>query len=489
MGRHMSAKCGLVLLGLIVSLAPGTLIAQGSKEGAAVRKAASSKRGYLGVGLAGNKVAYIGLGSPAEKAGVKSGDRITRIDGEKVSSQNDITAAISRKSAGDTVRMTLERGSAEREVTVTLGDADHATEERAAIQPSTRPAGPPWTKGSGAPPAQDRQCVALKLPDSAAHSDLYGVSFPDALNGWIVGAKGLCLRTTDGGDHWTRLNVDSKATLRAVQFHADGTGWVCGDGDPKAPPPRGLNCHFVSGRSDLAGTLLHTTDGGTTWTTVWLPTNFDVPSLAGTPRGAVVGTSGGDDHLDGDLRRVEQLDESFALSSTSAYRATFALAALNENRWIAVGSPVSVFFFSFTSSPLRSQSKCRILLSADSGKSWEPAKGSEGKGCLRGVASDGPKVAVAVGDGGQILRSEDGGKSWQQVARTGRDDLQAVACGAGGTLVAVGKKGTAVVSKDDGKTWKHLMVGTTADLRGLSATGKFFCLVGVNGAALRLLPD
>ena len=335
---------------------------QGPKGEAATRKAASSKRGYLGVALNGNTVAYIGLGLPAEKAGVKIGDGIIRIDGEKVASQKDITAAISRKSAGDTIRITLSRGIAEREVTVTLGDADHATDERAAIQPSTRPAGPPWTKGSGAPPTQDRQCVALKLPDSAAHSDLYGVSFPDALNGWIVGAKGLCLRTTDGGDRWTRLDLDSRATLRRPvprRRHGLGVwGW-----NPKAPSPLGLNCHFVSGRSALAGTLLHTTDGGTTWTTVWLPTNFNAPSLASTPRGAIVGTSGGDDHLDGDLRRVEQLDEGFMLSSTSAYRATFALAALNEDRWIAVGSPVSVFFFSFTSSPLRSQSKCRILWS------------------------------------------------------------------------------------------------------------------------------
>jgi photosystem II stability/assembly factor-like uncharacterized protein len=107
---------------------------------------------------------------------------------------------------------------------------------------------------------------------------------------------------------------------------------------------------------------------------------------------------------------------------------------------------------------------------------------------LRGVASHGPKVAVAVGDGGQILRSEDGGKNWQPVAYHGHDDLQAVACGADGTLVAVGKKGTAVISKDLGRTWKQWKVGTVVDLRAISAAGKFFYTVGVNGAVLRLSP-
>ena len=65
-------------------------------------------------------------------------------------------------------------------------------------------------------------------------ANLYGVSFIDALNGWIVGTNGLCLRTTDGGDHLTALNLASKATLRAVQFYGDGTA---GRVEMAIPPP------------------------------------------------------------------------------------------------------------------------------------------------------------------------------------------------------------------------------------------------------------
>jgi photosystem II stability/assembly factor-like uncharacterized protein len=260
-----------------------------------------------------------------------------------------------------------------------------------------------------------------------------------------------------------------------------------------------LNFHVVSDSAAIAGTLLHTTDGGTTWTTIWLPTNFDAPGLASTSHRVVVGTSGGGSgwkdgqftmHYDGDLQRFEQLDESLVLHATRAHRCTFALTALNDHRWIAVGSGIPIPFFLHPSrSPLRLQTECRILVSGDGGDTWEPAKGSEGKGCLRGVASHDPKVVVAVGDSGQILRSEDGGKNWKPVARNNREDFQAAACGTDGTLVAVGRKGAAAVSRDDGKTWKPLTLGIAADLRAISAAGKFFYVVGTGGTAIRLLPD
>ena len=199
-----------------------------------------------------------------------------------------------------------------------------------------------------------------------------------------------------------------------------------------------------------------------------------------------VGASGGAHHPDGDLIRV---DAEFKLRCVKAYRTALALAALGEGRWIAVGAPVSVGFFPPPTSPLYLQRRCRILFSADGGRTWEPARGSEGTGCLRGLAACGPKAAVAVGDAGQILRSEDGGESWQPVARDGVEDFLAAACGGDGLLAAVGRKGAAVVSKDGGKTWKRVSLAANDDLRAIGAAGKFFYVAGGNGAVLRLLPE
>ena len=72
-------NAGWFCLGLIVSLAPGTLVAPRAQGGGRDSESGIQPKAgdTLALGLNGNTVAYIGLGLPAEKAGVKKiGDRI-----------------------------------------------------------------------------------------------------------------------------------------------------------------------------------------------------------------------------------------------------------------------------------------------------------------------------------------------------------------------------------------------------------------------------
>lgn len=59
-------------------------------------------------------------GGPADKAGIEPGDVITKIDGRRVSDNDQLVVRIRAKAVGDTVRLTVERGGAERELTMTL---------------------------------------------------------------------------------------------------------------------------------------------------------------------------------------------------------------------------------------------------------------------------------------------------------------------------------------------------------------------------------
>jgi len=59
-------------------------------------------------------------GSPADKAGIKSGDVITKIDGRPVSRDEDLVVAIRAKAPGDTVTFTILRDGNEQTITVTL---------------------------------------------------------------------------------------------------------------------------------------------------------------------------------------------------------------------------------------------------------------------------------------------------------------------------------------------------------------------------------
>ena len=326
---------------------------------------------------------------------------------------------------------------------------------------------------------------AVALPQPAPERALHGIAFADARHGWIVGAQGFCAATTDGGAAWSLKETGSPATLRSVFFTEPARGWIGGDGDV-AGPSRGGIIHIVFTRPAHAGTLLRTRDGGATWTNIWLPTNFEIPCLASTDKRLVVGTSAGSDHLDGDLI-VYELGKTRLFCS--GYRSIFAVSPAGPEQWIAVGAPVSVGFTPAPPSPLYKERNARILRSRDDGKTWEPARGSEKRvnagRCLRGLAVKAGKLALAVGDGGEILRSEDGGDAWESVTSGTESGLTSVAWGDGPMVVAVGAKGTVLVSRDDGKTWAASTVPASPDLRALTCAGGQFWAAGGNGVLLR----
>lgn len=60
-------------------------------------------------------------GSPAQRAGIQPDDIITRINGDKVTTTNDLARIIGKKKVGDSVSFTVWREGQERSFTLTLG--------------------------------------------------------------------------------------------------------------------------------------------------------------------------------------------------------------------------------------------------------------------------------------------------------------------------------------------------------------------------------
>jgi putative serine protease PepD len=87
------------------------------------------KRAYLGVetspasltGADGARVARIVPGGPAEKAGIKQGDVITKVGGRPIRDPTDISAAIAGKSPGNTVTVEIRRNGLTEKIDVALG--------------------------------------------------------------------------------------------------------------------------------------------------------------------------------------------------------------------------------------------------------------------------------------------------------------------------------------------------------------------------------
>ena len=60
--------------------------------------------------------------SPAEKAGIKEGDIITKVDGTVLDDTNTLASVIAQKNPGDTVTLTIIRDGKEMSLSVTLGE-------------------------------------------------------------------------------------------------------------------------------------------------------------------------------------------------------------------------------------------------------------------------------------------------------------------------------------------------------------------------------
>jgi regulator of sigma E protease len=78
------------------------------------------------------EVREIEPGSMAEKVGIQPGDRLVAIDGERIESWEGFTREVAKRSPGEEISVTVERGATERTFTGELG-ADPAAPERALV--------------------------------------------------------------------------------------------------------------------------------------------------------------------------------------------------------------------------------------------------------------------------------------------------------------------------------------------------------------------
>ncbi len=80
----------------------------------------------------GALVSTVEKGSPADKAGLQSGDVIRQVDGKPIISSGDLPAVIGVAKPGDIVKLTVWRQGSAKELTATLGNANQKSTEVAA---------------------------------------------------------------------------------------------------------------------------------------------------------------------------------------------------------------------------------------------------------------------------------------------------------------------------------------------------------------------
>ncbi len=74
----------------------------------------------------GATITAVSSGSPAADAGLKAGDTVTAVDGEKVTSSLDLVRQVHSHSSGDTITVTYTRGGTSTDVKVKLASTPTA---------------------------------------------------------------------------------------------------------------------------------------------------------------------------------------------------------------------------------------------------------------------------------------------------------------------------------------------------------------------------
>ncbi|MBP1655677.1 MAG: hemagluttinin repeat-containing protein [Bacteroidetes bacterium] len=300
---------------------------------------------------------------------------------------------------------------------------------------------------------------------SISFNDAY---FVNATTGWIVGSKGLVMKTTDAGQTWTGTPIDTLGTVQSVYFRSATEGYIGSssrklykttDGGANwsrilltAVPDTGAEVRAVyfadaskgwimASLSSTNGRILRTTDGGATWNAdlVDAANNLNDMHFAAPDKGVAVGKNTG----------------------TLYY-------TKNGTTWTAAPAPVL------------------------SGATYTLSR-------LNGVFMVDSLLAYAVGWGSFVgpqpsihLRTTNGGETWTQMVQTGSDrtfdNLYGVWFKDAANGIAVGgatRGSVAARTADSGKTWVPVNLPCGATLSRLAGSGDILAVGGADGVIFR----
>jgi serine protease Do len=95
------------------------------KVGDQPTKNLGAKSGWLGVGLdeseGGAHIGFVVPDSPAQRAGLRTGDLILEVAGKKILDNESLINTVQRHHPGEEIKIKIRRGSEEQELTATLG--------------------------------------------------------------------------------------------------------------------------------------------------------------------------------------------------------------------------------------------------------------------------------------------------------------------------------------------------------------------------------
>jgi len=274
--------------------------------------------------------------------------------------------------------------------------------------------------------------------------DLRDVCFVDSEHGWaagIVGGEnltGYIISTSNGGNNWILATLYD-TTLGAITFVDVNNGWAAGGN----------------------GSILHTTDGGESWSPQASNTNKNMQGLyfLDSEHGWAVGK-------EGTVLRTSDGGQTWLVRNKVGIHALSAVHFVDETHGWIVGNNGSIYH-------------------TTDGASSMDAQTYGGGADLRDVHFLDRDNGWIVGEQGLVLNTVDGGQTWVQISGNTDGDLYAVSFSGSQYGWAVGTSGTIIYTDDGGASWELQWGGTDANLFGVSTIGSNLgWIVGEGGAII-----
>lgn len=314
---------------------------------------------------------------------------------------------------------------------------------------------------------------------SGVGARLRGISAVSDQVAWASGSGGTVLRTTDGGSTWRALKV---AGAEALDFRD-----IDAISDQIA--------YALSIGSGASSRIYKTIDGGRSWALQIMNTDpkafFDAMAFWSAERGITFS-----DSVDGQL--VILRTDNGGLTWTRVPADGLPPALDNEGAFAASGTNIAVYGRSHVWIGTGAAAVSRVLRSSDGGRTWSAASTPLAAGPSSGIFSIAFRDAehgIVVG-GDYRKESEavdnaaittDGGKTWTAVkGLSGFRSVVSYLPGASTpTLIAVGPQG-ADQSVDDGRTWTPLAGSSGLHTFAFAKRARVGWGAGENGRIMRL---
>ena len=282
---------------------------------------------------------------------------------------------------------------------------------------------------------------------SGTTQSLLGASFINDNTGWVVGAAGTIIKTTDGTTFTAQSSTTVNDLYSTLFINAD-TGYAVGNN----------------------GTILKTINGGTSWATITSPVVTQLRDVYFTTASIGFITGG----LDGSI--------GYILKTTDG-----------GTTWTSIPTGLSYCIYGIYFTDAMTGYACDangdIIKTIDGGSTWTPLTSGTGNH-LFGIYFTDSSTGYIVGDPGVILKTSNGGSTWTPETSGTTDYLYYVKFITATTGYAIGgnvgaNTSTILKTTDAGLTWTVETTSSTRQYVG-SFPGHSGYSFGINGTILKI---